>query len=80
MIVVYLIIAILCLTFVQILSVKIQQSTRRNICAAIIDQLINDIQENDWYYIQNGSQCNLHGREKALLVAGLESLLGDGER
>ena len=79
MIVVYLIIAILCLTFVQILSVKIQQSTRRSrsICAAIIGQLINDIQKNDWYSIQNGSQCNLHEQEKALLVAGLESLLED---
>ena len=42
----------------------------------IIDQLINDIQGNDWYCIQNGSECNLREWEKALLVAGLESLLG----
>ena len=44
----------------------------------IINQLIDDIQENDWYCIQNGSECNLHEWEKVLLVAGLESLLGEG--
>ena len=44
--------------------------------ATIIGQLISDIEENDWYCIQNGSECDLHGWEKALLVAGLESLLG----
>ena len=52
---------------------------KRGIGRAVIDQLINDIEENDWYCIQNGSECNLHGWEKALLVAGLESLLGEGE-
>lgn len=49
---------------------------KENRGAAIIDQLINDIQENDWYCIQNGSECDLHGWEKALIVAGLESLFG----
>lgn len=38
--------------------------------AVIIGQLINDIQDNDWYCIQNGSECNLHEWEKVLLVAG----------
>ena len=51
------------------------ETEKRNRGAAIIDQLINDIQENDWYCIQNRSECDLHGWEKALLVAGLESLL-----
>jgi hypothetical protein len=36
---------------------------KENRGAAIIDQLINDIQENDWYCIQNGSECDLHGWE-----------------
>ena len=53
------------------------ESEKRNRGAAIIDQLINDIRENDWYCIQNGSECNLHEWEKALLVAGLESLMED---
>ena len=44
--------------------------------SVIIKQLIYDIQENDWYCIQNGSECNLHEWEKVLLVAGLESLMG----
>jgi hypothetical protein len=56
------------------------ETEKRNMGAAIIDQLINDIQENDWYCIQNGSECDLHEWEKALLVAGLESLFGEGER
>lgn len=43
---------------------------------AVTIQLIIDIQDNDWYCIQNGSECNLHEWEKALLVAGLESLMG----
>ena len=43
---------------------------------AIIDQLINYIEENDWYCIQYWGESNLHEWEKALLVAGLESLLG----
>lgn len=51
---------------------------KENRGAAIIDQLINDIQENDWYCIQNGSEFDLHGWEKALIVAGLESLLVSG--
>ena len=55
------------------------ETEKRNRGADIIDQLINDIQENEWYCIQNGSECNLHEREKALLVAGLKSLLGSGE-
>ena len=52
------------------------ETARRNMGAAIIGQLISDIEENDWYCIQNGSECDLHGWEKALLVAGLESLMG----
>ena len=42
----------------------------RNKDPVIIGQLINDIQDNDWYCIQNGSECNLHEWEKVLLVAG----------
>lgn len=53
------------------------ETEKRNRGKAIIGQLINDIQKNDWYSIQNGNQCNLHEQEKALLVAGLESLLED---
>ena len=52
------------------------ETEKRNRGKAIIDQLINDIQGNDWYCIQNGSECNLREWEKALLAAGLESLLG----
>lgn len=55
------------------------ETEKRNRGAAIIDKLINDIQENEWYCIQNGSECNLHEWEKALLVAGLKSLLGSEE-
>ena len=43
---------------------------------AIIDQIINYIEENDWYCIQYWGESNLHEWEKVLLVAGLESLLG----
>ena len=53
------------------------ETEKRDRGAAIIDQLINDIQENDWYCIQNGSECDLHGWEKALIVIGLRKLLED---
>ncbi len=52
------------------------ETEKRNRGATIIGQLINDIQENDWYCIHSGIEDNLHEWEKALLVAGLESLLG----
>ncbi len=51
------------------------ETEMRNKDPVIIGQLINDIQENDWYCIQNGGESNLHEWEKALLVAGLESLM-----
>ena len=56
------------------------ETEKQNRGAAIIEQLIDDIQGNDWYCIQNGSECNLHEWEKVLLAAGLESLFGEGER
>lgn len=49
---------------------------KRNRGTAIIGQLINDIQDNDWYCIYNESESSLYEWEKALLIAGLESLLG----
>ena len=52
------------------------KTEKRNRGAAIIDQLINDIQDNDWYCYHSGIEDNLHEWEKALLVAGLKSLLG----
>ena len=54
------------------------EAEKRNKGKAIIDQLINDIRENDWYCIHSGIEDNLHEWEKALLVAGLEILLGEG--
>ena len=51
------------------------ETEKRNRGAVIIGQLIDDIQDNDWYCIHSGIEDNMHEWEKALLVAGLESLL-----
>ena len=42
-----------------------------------IDQLIGDIQDNEWYCIQNGSESELKEWEKDLIVNGLIKLLED---
>ncbi len=42
---------------------------------AIIDQLINYIEENDWYCIQYWDESNLHECEKALWQGLLESFM-----
>ena len=52
------------------------ETEKRNRGAVIIGQLINDIQDNDWSRIHSWIGDNLHEWEKALLVAGLESLMG----
>ena len=52
------------------------ETEKRGRGRAIINQLIEDIRDNEWYSIQYWGESNLHEWEKALLVAGLESLLG----
>ncbi len=42
-----------------------------------IDQLIGDIQDNEWYCIQCGSESELKDWEKDLIVIGLRKLLED---
>ena len=46
---------------------------------AIIDQIINYIEENDWYCLQYWGDSNLHEGEKALWQGLLESFLGGEE-
>ena len=53
------------------------ETEKRGRGRAIIDQLINYIEENDWYRFQMyGSESNLHECEKALWQGLLESFLG----
>ena len=40
-----------------------------------IDILIGDIQDNEWYCIQGGSESELKDWEKNLIVIGLRKLL-----
>lgn len=42
---------------------------------SIIDQLICDMQENEWYCEQGGSQSQMEEWEKQLIVDGLNLLL-----
>ena len=57
------------------------EAEKRGRGRAIIDQLINYIEENDWFCFQMyGSDSNLHECEKALWQGLLESFLGEGER
>ena len=53
------------------------ETEKRNRGAAIIDQLIGDIQNNDWYCVQGGSESELEYWEKDLIVIGLRKLLED---
>ena len=54
------------------------ETEKRGRGRAIIDQLINYIEENDWYCLQMyGSESNLHECEKALWQGLLESFLGE---
>ena len=53
------------------------KTEKQNRGAAIIDQLINDIQNNEWYCIQDGSESELKDWEKNLIVIGLRKLLED---
>ena len=55
---------------------KEPEAEKRNKGKALINQLIEDIRDNDWYCIQYWGESKLHEWEKVLLVAGLESLLG----
>lgn len=49
----------------------------KNKGAALIEQLIIDITENDWFCQQASGESNMKEWEKALIVAGLKSLLGE---
>lgn len=40
-----------------------------------IDQLIMDIQENEWYCLQGGSESQMEDWEKKLIIDGLKRLL-----
>lgn len=40
-----------------------------------IDQLIGDIQDNEWYCIQGGSESELEDLEKKLIINGLKRML-----
>ena len=40
----------------------------------LFDQLINDIKDNDWYCVQNGSESEMEEWEKAAIIAGLMEL------
>ena len=42
-----------------------------------IDQLILDIQYNEWYCVQGGSESELLEWEKGLIITGLRRLLED---
>ena len=42
-----------------------------------VDLLIGDIRDNEWYCIQGDSESEMLEREKALIVAGLKSLIGE---
>jgi hypothetical protein len=53
------------------------ETEKRDRGAAIIDQLINDIQDNEWYCIQGGSESELEDWEKNLIVIGQRKLLED---
>ena len=44
-----------------------------------IEQLIGDIQDNEWYCIQCGSKSELKDWEKNLIVIGLRKLLSDAD-
>ena len=44
-----------------------------------IDQLIGDIQDNEWYCLQGGSESELEFWEKKLIVIGLRKLLSDAD-
>ena len=57
------------------------ETEKRGRGRAIIDQLINYIEENDWFCFQMyGSESNLHECEKAWWQGWWESFLGEGER
>ena len=45
-----------------------------------INLLIGDIQDNEWYCIQGGSESELKDWEKELIVTGLRKLLKEGTR
>ena len=42
-----------------------------------IDQLIGDIQDNEWYCIQCGSESEMVDWEKELIITGLRRLQED---
>lgn len=44
-----------------------------------IVQLIRDVQDNEWYCLQGGSESELEFWEKELIVIGLRKLLLDAD-
>ena len=44
-----------------------------------IDQLICDIEENEWFCEQGESQSQMEDWEKVLIVEGLKKILLEGE-
>ena len=51
-----------------------QKDTKR-----AIDQIIDDINDNDWYCIEGGSESGMEDWEKNLIVIGLRKLLLDAD-
>ena len=51
----------------------------KNKGAHLIDQLIIDITENDWFCHQASGESDMEEWEKELIVAGLKSLMGTYE-
>ena len=49
-----------------------QKDTKR-----AIDQIIDDINDNNWYCIQGGSESGMEDWEKELIITGLKRLLED---
>ena len=51
------------------------ETEKRNRDKAIIYQLMNDIQDNEWYCKQGDSESELEYWEKNMIVIGLRKLL-----
>ena len=51
----------------------------KNKGAHLIDQLITDITENDWFCQLASGESDMEEWEKELIVAGLKSLMGTYE-
>ena len=51
----------------------------KNKGAHLIDQLITDITENDWFCQLASGESDMEEWEKELIVAGLKSLMGTND-